>query len=225
MGKVIDRIAVERGNEVVLRADSEHPPKRSDLEEADVAIDFSTPAAVPVNIRTCFEVGLPVVVGTTGWEEEHEGLIDACLEKGGTLFYAPNFSLGVNIFFALNERLGELMNEATDYELSVDETHHTEKRDAPSGTAKKIADSLVERVDRKTRWVMQEKGKDAIEVRSHREPNVPGIHVVHCESAVDEITLRHSARSRDGFAKGAVIAAEWVRDKKGVFTMKDLLGL
>lgn len=225
MGKVIERIARERGHEVVLRADSEHPPERSDLEKADVAIDFSIPKAAPGNIRACFAVRVPIVVGTTGWEEEREALIDTCREKGGTLFYAPNFSLGVNIFFALNERLGELMNAAADYELSVDETHHTEKLDAPSGTAKKVADSLVGRVERKSRWAMEGNGKDAIVVRSHREPEVPGIHVVHCDSAVDEITLKHSAKSRDGFAKGAVVAAEWVRDKKGVFTMNDLLGL
>ncbi len=226
MGKVIERVAETRDHEVPLKATSEAPPVGEDLARTDVAIDFSVPSAAPENIRLCFEKGIPVVVGTTGWDAEKEELFRECEEKKGTLFYAPNFSLGVNILFAVNEKLGQFMEQAPDYDVAIEETHHTEKLDAPSGTAIRIAEGIIEALTRKTRWVKEEgEEKSDLVVRSYRKNKVPGIHTVHYDSPVDEITIQHSAKSRDGFALGAVRAAEWVKGRSGLFTMKDMLDL
>lgn len=226
MGKEIEKIALERGHEIVVKFNDPQDwvGKEGKLAEADVAIEFSMPQSVVSNIFKCFDANVPVVVGTTGWFEQLDHVKQVCNEHNRGILYASNFSIGVNLFFEVNRVLAKLMNEHEDYKVSMEETHHTAKLDSPSGTAIKLANDVIDNLERKDVWVNEKSGKDyELEVISHRVENVPGTHVVKYESEIDDIELTHTAKSRVGFAKGAVIAAEWLTDKKGVYTMSDLL--
>lgn len=226
MGKVIEAIAEKDGFEVVVKINSINDWKINGikLKDADVAIEFSTPAAVADNIRRCFDYCIPVISGTTGWEDQLEEIRNECISAEKTLFISPNFSIGVNVFFLVNRFLAEMMNPLEQYDLSVEEIHHLHKLDAPSGTAKVLANDLIKLIDRKTEWVNHESAvKSALSVISRRIGEVPGTHFVSYSSEVDEIEIRHIAKNRAGFAIGVLMAARWVIGKKGYFTMDDLM--
>ena len=196
------------------------------LSEADVAIEFTTPRTAYENIVRCFDAGIPVVCGTTGWTDKLPAVKRMCLKKKNTLFYASNFSIGVNLFFAVNRQLAKLMTKQPQYDVSLHEIHHTEKKDAPSGTALSLGNAILAELKRKKKWVNTKSGNpEELEILSYREKDVPGVHIVNYESEFDSIELQHSAKSRRGFALGAVHAAMWVKGKKGFFEMKDMLGL
>lgn len=237
MGKAIEKIAVNRGHEIVLKVDADNLGDRTpeQLSKADAAIEFTTPATARENIMACFQAGVPVVVGTTGWYQHFDDLAETCIRDKQALFYATNFSIGVNIFFHINKILAGIMNTREEYDVQIEEVHHTQKLDAPSGTAITAAEGIAEAIARKTGWESHllpaappaadtpSAGQDKITITSVRKDNIPGTHTVTYGSEVDAIELKHTAFSRTGFATGAVAAAEWVRDKKGVFTMKDML--
>ena len=228
MGHEIEKIALERGHEIPLVIDLDNPgdlmPDK--LGTVDVAIEFTTPTSVIENIKKCFNANVPVVAGTTGWHEELGGISELCRQKDQSLFYASNFSIGVNIMFAVNEYLAGLMDGFEQYDVSIDETHHTKKLDAPSGTAISIADQILGSLRRKEKWSLGKARSDyEIAIQAHREGDVKGIHKIKYESDVDIITLNHEAKSRKGFAMGTVLAAEFIQNKKGVFTMRDLMGI
>lgn len=220
MGKTIEKIATERGHEVVLRIDGDI--ENHDLKIADVAIDFSVPDAAFRNITTCFKNDLPVVSGTTGWLDNYENAVKVCKEENSGFIYASNFSIGVNLFFELNQKLAKLMSPFEDYSVEIEEIHHTQKLDAPSGTAISLAQQIVANSG-KTGWQLDHAEEDEIPVYAKRIEDVPGTHTVSYKSSIDSIEIKHTAHSRQGFALGAVIAAEWLVDKKGVYTMKDVL--
>lgn len=222
MGKVIERIALERGHEIVLRKDS-HDTFEG-LENADVAIDFSIPDAAVGNISACLNKNLPVISGTTGWLEHYHDVAGLCEERQGAFIYASNFSLGVNIFFELNACLAKMMGNLKQYKVSMEEVHHIQKLDAPSGTAITLAKDIIAHTDYSS-WAIGNPKEDEIFINAKREENVPGTHTVLYDSDVDSIEIKHTAHSREGFALGAVVAAEWLIGKKGIFTMKDVLGL
>ncbi len=226
MGKEIEKMALERNHKVGVIIDIENLGDftADNLQSADVALDFSQPASAFSNIVKCFDARLPVVSGTTGWLDRFDEVLSICKEKEGTFFYASNFSPGMNIFFHLNKYLAGIMNSFKDYEISIEETHHTRKLDAPSGTAIKLADDIISLLDRKNKW---EQGisteSDSIKIISVRKGNIAGIHTIDYDSPMDLIEIKHSAKSRKGFALGAILAAEFIKDKKGFFTMNDLL--
>jgi len=225
MGQEIEKTARKRGHEIALIIDNleDWEKKGNSLKECDLGIDFSTQDSVVDNINRCFDVDIPVVTGTTGWHDEQERVFQDCLDKGKCLFYAPNFSIGVNIFFDLNRFLASQMSEWGEYEISIEETHHIHKQDAPSGTAIVLANDIIRNIERKEKWVNEiSENPEEIEIKSYRTENVPGTHIVRYDSEVDTIKIIHSAKNRKGFALGAILAAEWVIDKKGVFTMKDM---
>lgn len=230
MGKMIERIAVERGHEIVLIVDENNRTKCTgeQLKSADVAIEFTMPAVAVNNYKWCFDNHVPVVSGTTGWLEQWQEVSAYCKEKEGGFFYASNFSVGVNIFFQLNKYLAKLMNGFNDYKVYIEETHHIHKLDAPSGTAITIAEGILDRHSGYRCWQLNEGEKiaqDILPVTAKRVGEVPGIHAVTYKSEVDEIEIRHSALSREGFAQGAVLAAEFMKDKTGIYSMDDLLAL
>ncbi|GIV32973.1 MAG: 4-hydroxy-tetrahydrodipicolinate reductase [Chitinophagales bacterium] len=214
--------------EIILRF---HSRNRQDLvpenlRRADVAIEFTTPETAVENILKCFEAGIPVVCGTTGWQHRLPEVQERCKALNGTLFYASNFSIGVHVFFELNRLMARLMNTQTQYDVRLYEIHHTEKKDAPSGTAITLAEELIKIIDRKTKWVPPPaSAPEELEIQSIREKDVPGIHGVTYHSDIDTIEITHTAHSRRGFALGALQAAMWVKGKKGIFGMKDLLSL
>lgn len=220
MGKTIEKIASERGHEVVLKIDDNI--EEYDLSKADVAIDFSIPAAAYKNITTSFTNNVPVVSGTTGWLEKYDDAVKICKKENTAFIYASNFSIGVNLFFELNKKLASLMRPFSDYSVEIEEIHHLQKLDAPSGTAISLAQQIIEN-SAKEGWKLDQAGENEIPVYAKREEDVPGTHTVSYISEVDSIEIKHTAHSRQGFALGAVIAAEWLRNKKGVFTMKDVL--
>ncbi|MFT3795562.1 4-hydroxy-tetrahydrodipicolinate reductase [Flavobacterium sp.] len=234
MGKVIERIALERGHEIVLRKTSND--SYDGLENADVAIDFSIPDAAVGNITACLNGNIPIVSGTTGWLEHYPKMVALCEDKKGAFIYGSNFSLGVNLFFALNENLAKMMAQFPQYKVSMEEIHHTQKLDAPSGTAISLAKDIIENSDYSS-WALpnatpaKDDGTSKSElakqilIDAKRIENVPGTHSVFYHSDVDSIEIKHTAHSREGFAFGAVIAAEWILGKTGVFTMKDVLNL
>lgn len=223
MGKVIERIALERGHEIVLRKSSSD--SYSGLENADVAIDFSVPSSAVANISECLNKGIPVISGTTGWLEEYPNMVALCEKKNGSFIYGSNFSLGVNLFFELNDYLAKMMSKFKNYSASMEEIHHTQKLDAPSGTAISLAKGIIENSDY-TNWTLDANPKEnELTIEALRIENVPGTHSVFYNSEVDTIEIKHTAHSRDGFAFGSIIAAEWLVGKKGVFTMKDVLEL
>lgn len=220
MGKVIERIALERGHEIVLRKGSQD--SFDALKNADVAIDFSVPSSAVENISACLEQGIPVVSGTTGWLEKYDEMAALCQSKNGSFIYGSNFSLGVNIFFELNEYLAKMMANLRDYKVSMEEIHHTQKLDAPSGTAISLANGIIQNTDY-TNWTLETPKEGEIHIEAKRIENIPGTHSIFYDSVVDQIEIKHTAHSREGFALGSVIAAEWLVDKRGVFTMKDVL--
>ena len=230
MGKSIESIALERGHTVVARVNSASPIDKTDLSEADVAIEFSRPELAIEHMRFCFSKNLPVVVGTTAWNTSETTLFSEAKEKNAALLYSSNFSIGVNIFFEINKRLAELMEGHVDYLASLEEIHHLQKLDAPSGTAITLANGLMENNDDYVSWVHAENKTPhttdgQLSVTSYRKPDVPGTHVIRYVSDVDTIEISHVAHSRKGFALGAVIAAEFLHGKTGVFTMSDVLKL
>lgn len=222
MGKEIEKIALERGHEIVLKKTEDND--YSGLENADVAIDFSIPTAATENISTCFNYNIPVVSGTTGWLEQYDEMVVLCNEKNGAFLYGSNFSVGVNLFFELNSYLAKLMANIKEYNVSMEEIHHTQKLDAPSGTAISLAQGIIADTDY-TDWTLENPSANQIHIDAKRIEDVPGTHSVFYKSVVDEIEIKHTAFSRQGFALGAVIAAEWILGKKGIFTMKDVLNL
>lgn len=226
MGQEIHRIAEKRGHEIVLVIDNddEWQEKGAQLMEADVAVEFTTPDSAVDNIMHCFDAEVPVVVGTTGWIEDIEKIRRTCLEQGKSMFFSPNFSIGVNLFFELNRYLASLMSKWENYEISIEETHHIHKLDAPSGTAIVLANDIIRNNEKKEKWV-KESGEhpDEVGIKSFRSEDVPGTHIVRYESEMDAILITHTAKTRKGFALGAILAAEWIAGKKGFFEMKDLL--
>ncbi len=228
MGKEIEKILIERGHKVTLIIDQDNTADldAAHLKEVDVAIEFSTPQTAYSNIVKCLEYNTPVVCGTTAWLDRYDEVKQLCESKKGTFFYASNYSIGVNLTFRLNEMLARMMNRFPEYDVTLEEVHHTQKKDAPSGTAITLADGIVSNLDRKKRWVNGMTTNPAeLEVQAIRRSVVPGIHTVTYESEADVITLSHNAKSRRGFALGAVLAAEFIQNKRGVFSMKDLLEL
>jgi 4-hydroxy-tetrahydrodipicolinate reductase len=220
MGKVIERIAIERGHEIVLKKDETNTYEG--LGKADVAIDFSVPSAAVENISSCFNSNVPVVSGTTGWLERYDEIISLCHEKKGGFISSSNFSLGVNLFFELNDYLAKIMAPYTSYSVVMEEIHHTQKLDAPSGTAISLAKGVIENSEY-TNWTLDRAADNEIHIEALRIADVPGTHSVTYKSEVDSIEIKHTAHNREGFALGAVIAAEWLAGKQGVFTMKDVL--
>lgn len=228
MGKEIEKAALARGHIIVAILDipEDWLTHATKICQADVVIDFSTPVSVVDNIRRCFDLYLPVVVGTTGWHES-AGLIKKwCMEEEQAIFTASNFSIGVNILYSLTGKLSTIMDRFDEYEISLREIHHIHKLDVPSGTAIKLAEIILENVERKKQWVNRsQSGSGELQILSVREDEVPGIHEVHCESDSDMLTLKHIAKSRKGFASGALLAAEWLQGRKGYFEMKDMLSV
>jgi len=223
MGKTIEQIAIQRGHEVILKVD-EHT-KSYDIKIADIAIDFSIPSVALNNISNCLNNNIPVVSGTTGWLDKFSIATDLCKKNNGGFIYASNYSLGVNIFFELNEYLAKMMRNLGDYQISMEEIHHTEKLDAPSGTAITLAEGIIKNSDKKN-WALNVTNKETeIPIVAKRIDDVPGTHSIAYNSSIDTINIKHTAHSRDGFALGAIVAAEWLVGKTGVFTMKDVLGI
>jgi 4-hydroxy-tetrahydrodipicolinate reductase len=222
MGKVIERIALERGHEIVLKKDEFNTYEG--LSTADVAIDFSVPTAAVDNISNCFRANVPVVSGTTGWLEHYDEMIALCNEKKGGFISSSNFSLGVNIFFELNEYLAKIMAQFDSYKVSMEEIHHIHKLDAPSGTAISLAKGVIENSNY-SEWTLDQAQNNQIHIEAKRIGEVPGTHTVNYDSAIDSIEIKHTAHNREGFALGAVIAAEWLAGKAGIYTMKDVLNL
>lgn len=222
MGKVIEQIAIQRGHEIVLRKTSNN--SFDGLQNANVAIDFSIPSVAVANISECLNNRIPVVSGTTGWLEEYENMVALCNEKNGAFIYGSNFSLGVNLFFELNEYLAKMMSKFDSYKVAMEEIHHIQKLDAPSGTAISLANGIIKNSDYKS-WTLENPTENEIQIDAKRIENIPGTHCVFYNSSVDTIEIKHTAHNRDGFALGSIIAAEWLQNKKGVFTMKDVLEL
>ena len=225
MGKEIEQIALKRGHEIVLKIDENNIAKvgADELKQADVAIEFSTPHSVLSNIATCFKHQLPIVVGTTGWYDHIKEVSDNCKNQNAALFYDSKFSLGVNLFFKVNAQLAELMNRYTDYEVSMEEIHHIHKLDKPSGTAITLANQILEKIERKKNWSIERKDPDTLFIKDVREGEVPGTHIIRYQSPIDDIEIMHKAHNRKGFALGAVLAAEFLKGKKGIYGMSDLI--
>lgn len=232
MGRIIEQFALDRGHEIVLKIDENSLDQKTveNLQLADVAIDFSTPRSVISNIESCFEAGLPLVVGTTGWYDQIPEIKAQCEESNNSLLYASNFSVGVNVFFFVNEVLAKIMNRYPQYDVLVEEIHHTQKLDSPSGTAITIAEGILDGLERKNDWVNELVGDgdevitkpEQLLIESHRIEDVPGTHTVVYSSEVDDIEFKHKAHGRAGFALGAVLAAEWLQGKKGFYSVKDM---
>jgi 4-hydroxy-tetrahydrodipicolinate reductase len=223
MGKTIERIALERGHIISAKIDVANQHEL-DTASGDVAIEFSHPEAAFNNITKCLKQNIPVVCGTTGWLDRRAEVEALCSTSNGSFFYASNFSLGVNIFFKLNEFLAKLMAANSGYNISMEEIHHTEKKDAPSGTAITLAEGILKHTPAKTRWINADSGGgDEIPIRSLRIGQVPGTHTVVYSSPIDDIEIKHTAHSRDGFALGAVLVAEWIQGRKGILNMDDFL--
>ena len=226
MGKEIEQILIARGHTIPLIIDlnNTNDLDAAHLQKVDVAIEFTTPSTAYGNVVKCLEEGVPVVCGTTAWLDKLPEVEQLCKEKNGTFFYASNYSIGVNIFFEINRRLAQLMNRFGEYDVTIEETHHTQKKDAPSGTAVTLAEGVLENLDRKQKWVCGTTTvPEELEVVAIRRSVVPGTHTVTYESDVDALSITHMAKSRRGFALGAVLAAEFLHGKTGIFSMKDLM--
>lgn len=228
MGKAIELAAREKGHSIVkiIRSLNSQEISLFQKDDIDVAIEFTTPEAARNNIEACLRCGIPVVSGTTGWNESLSAVGDTALQSGTAFLHASNFSIGMNIFFEINKRLAEIMNHQPSYQVSIEETHHTAKKDLPSGTAITIAEEIIEQVSSRTHWAISgpadnEPGR--IPITAYREADVPGIHTVKYQSAIDGISLKHTAYNRSGFAYGAVLAAAFIAGRKGIFTMRDVL--
>jgi 4-hydroxy-tetrahydrodipicolinate reductase len=228
MGKAIEEIALQHNHSIVLKIDEYNIADftKENLSNADVAIEFTSPHSAFENIKKAIDWQTPVVSGSTGWTERLEEMKNYCNEKDGSFVYASNFSIGVNIFFELNKKLAALMYPHTDYKISIEETHHTQKKDAPSGTAITLAEQIIEKQPLKKKWVNKESDKpEEVSIISKRIDPAAGTHSIKYSSAVDDIEIIHTAHNRTGFAAGAVLAAEFIKDKKGFFTMQDVLNL
>ncbi len=228
MGKEIEKIAVSRGHEIALKIDitNQEDLTVKNLQKCDVAIEFTIPNSAINNYKLCFEAGVPVVSGTTGWLDKKDEVYQKCTDSNGTFFYGSNFSVGVNLFFELNKKLAELMAPRSEYNVEMTEVHHTQKLDAPSGTAISLAEDILETLPKKNNWVNDQVPTETeLNIKSERVGKVPGIHTIKYESEIDYIEITHSAKSREGFAFGAVLAAEYCLNNKGILTMKDLLKL
>lgn len=228
MGKAIEEIALKRGHEIVLKIDQPnlHEFTKENLQAADAAIEFTSPHSAFDNIKNCLAFGIPVVSGSTGWTERLAEMKNICMENDGAFIYSSNYSVGVNIFFEVNKKLAKLMAPHKEYEVIMEETHHTQKKDAPSGTAISLAEQILEQVDRKKQWVNElSDNPEDLEIMSQRVDPAPGTHAIKYSSVIDDIEIIHTAHSRTGFATGAVLAAEFINDKKGFFTMTDVLNL
>ncbi len=222
MGKAIEEIALQRGHQIVCKVDKDQNDGK--LEEADVAINFSIPDAAVENISRALNQSIPVVCGTTGWLNTYEEVTQIAQENESAFLYSSNFSVGVNLFFKLNKILAQLMGQHKDYKVSMEETHHIHKLDAPSGTAITLAEGIIEN-SKITQWKLEEDGTNTLSIQSLREGDVRGTHIIKYESSIDKISIEHKAYNRKGFALGAVIAAEWIADKKGIFKMENVLNL
>jgi 4-hydroxy-tetrahydrodipicolinate reductase len=225
MGKEIEKIALQRGHEIVLKINE---GEQYDISIADIAIDFSVPNAALSNIVSCFKNNVPVISGTTGWLDDFDKAIDVCKENNGSFIYASNFSIGVNIFFELNKQLAKMMNSQKEYSINLEEIHHTKKLDTPSGTAITLAEGIINHTSKRD-WQLKERqtqiNAETILIEAKRVPDVPGTHIISYESQIDSIEIKHTAHNRKGFALGAIIAAEWLNHKIGIYTMKDVLNI
>ncbi len=223
MGKAVENIAVERGHEITMKIDKDSPSLH--LNSVDVAVDFSTPDSAYHNIATCLKSGIPVISGTTGWLKDYDSIVSLCRERDGAFLYASNFSLGVNILFEINRKLASIMAGQDQYKVELHEVHHTEKLDEPSGTAISLAEDIISE-SKYTQWQLDADGSGMIiPVTAAREPGVPGTHVVSYTSEMDRISIHHEAFNRKGFAMGAVLAAEWLVGKTGIYSMRDVLNI
>lgn len=227
MGKTIEQIAIDRGHNIVLKISSSntHELTANNLKKADVAIEMTQPDAAKNNILLCLQAGVPVTSGTTGWNNDLYLAEQAAKDNDSAFLYASNYSVGVNIFFEVNKLLAKLMNAQPNYEVSMTEIHHLQKKDSPSGTAITLADQIMDAVDRKNKWSEEEKGEGILHINALREEGVFGTHSINYHSEIDDIDITHTANNRNGFALGAVLAAEYIADKKGIFSMKDVLGI
>jgi 4-hydroxy-tetrahydrodipicolinate reductase len=225
MGKEIEQIALQRGHEIVLKINE---GEQYDISIADIAIDFSVPNAALSNIVSCFKNNVPVISGTTGWLDDFDKAIDVCKENNGSFIYASNFSIGVNIFFELNKQLAKMMSSQKEYSINLEEIHHTKKLDTPSGTAITLAEGIINNTSKRD-WQLKERqtqiNAETILIEAKRVPDVPGTHIISYESQIDSIEIKHTAHNRKGFALGAIIAAEWLNHKIGIYTMKDVLNI
>lgn len=228
MGKAIEQIAVQKGHNIVLKIDVDNANEMTtvNLQQADVAIEFTGAASAPTNIKQCIDAGVPVVSGSTGWLQRWKEVETYCLEKNGSMIYASNYSIGVNLFFEINAFAAKLMEPYNDYDVQLEEVHHTQKKDAPSGTAITLAEQLLQHFSRKKLWVNEPSEKaEELQILSERIDPAPGTHKVKYTSAIDDIEIIHTAHNRIGFAGGAVLAATFLAGKKGIYTMKDVLGV
>ncbi|MEM9391275.1 MAG: 4-hydroxy-tetrahydrodipicolinate reductase [Bacteroidota bacterium] len=225
MGKTIETLALKAGHNIAGKIDESNTHSLSDYTSVntDVAIEFSQPDAAYRNIEYCLQNSIPVVSGTTGWLDKKPHLDRLCLETGGAFFYASNYSIGVNLFFDVNKKLARLMNGFSNYKVSMEEIHHTEKKDEPSGTAITLAEDIIQEKEGIDQWVLGSGNRNDLPIESKREGKVPGTHIVTYSSAVDDIEIKHTAHSREGFASGALMVAQWILEKKGVLNMSDYL--
>ncbi len=228
MGKAIEEAALQRGHEIIIRIDQPnlHEFTKENLAKADAAIEFTSPHSAFENVKKCLEFDIPVICGSTGWTNRLDEIRKICADKNGSFTYSSNYSVGVNIFFEVNKKLAALMASHTAYEVILEETHHTQKKDAPSGTAITLAEQILKQVQRKKQWVneLSDRPED-LEIISQRIDPAPGTHSIKYSSVIDDIEIIHTAHNRQGFATGAVLAAEFIKDKKGFFTMKEVLNL
>ncbi|PHS61719.1 MAG: 4-hydroxy-tetrahydrodipicolinate reductase [Flavobacterium sp.] len=222
MGKTIEKLALQKGHTIVFKTNTK--TIINEISNADIAIDFSTPDSAVSNITLCLENNIPVISGTTGWLLGYDKMIKLCEKRNGSFIYASNFSVGVNLFFNINEYVSKLMEPWKEYLVSIEEIHHTQKLDAPSGTAITLAEGIINNSEKKG-WKLENPSEEEIKITAKRVDDVKGTHIINYDSKIDIISIKHEAHSRDGFALGAILAAEWLVDKKGVFTMKDVLEL
>ena len=226
MGKAIEEIAIKNGHEIVLKITSKNIADFNveNLKQADVAIEFTNPHSAVDNLKKCFDANVPVVCGSTGWLNKWQEIENYCTEKNGALLFASNFSVGVNIFFELNKKLAALMNNRPEYNISIEEIHHTQKKDAPSGTAITLAEGILNNNQNKEKWVLGETENNVeLSITSKRIDPAPGTHIINYNSSIDSIEIKHTAHNRIGFASGAVLAAEFLKGKKGIYYMSDVL--
>ncbi len=222
MGKAIEKIALSRGHTIVLKTSK---TSGNEIIKADVAIDFSIPNAAVNNITNCLNNNIPIISGTTGWLKSYQNMVSLCNDKNGAFIYASNFSLGANIFFELNKTLAKMMASLNQYKASIEEIHHTEKLDAPSGTAISLAKDIINENEKYDDWKLNENETGKITIKAKRVPKVSGTHSIKYKNNIDTINITHEAHNREGFALGAIVAAEWIINKKGVYTMRDVLNL
>ena len=220
MGKIVEKLAVKKGHTIVSRINQYS--SKEEILKADIAIEFSTPQAAVSNIKFCLENNIPIVSGTTGWLAHYDKMIKLCENRNGSFIYASNFSIGVNLFFSINEYVSNLMESWKDYQVSIEEVHHNQKQDIPSGTAVTLAEEIIRNSDKKN-WELNGTEAENINITAKRKNDIKGTHIINYDSNIDTISIKHEAHSRDGFALGAILAAEWLVNKKGIFTMKDVL--